>query len=399
MVILLFSMDYKFLLKQRRKAFKEIFAAVKKAFPFSSLEEFNRFRAAYKRCYKNINDSIKDDRDFFLLVEQFLVSLKNSHTKLGNYPGKFFFKPSGYSAVLINKKFYLLSNAGNLIGEILKIDDKRPIDILNFHIGRISSSTYQYSVYRALLFLLGDQKDNPVFLKIKKPDNSLAGITFKRERVFSQPPKNIVKAKIIKRKIGHLVIASWTGNNTQDLIDKKISNFVKNKIKALIIDVRGNGGGDSRIAEYLAGHFFKEKVLFSIVQKRISRKNFKFKKQIAYVEPVKPYLDLPIILLIDEACFSSNEYFIAGLKDNKRAFLIGRTTGGGSGNPVKFIIPYGNNSVELLVSTWIYFRSNSLPLEGRGVRPHLFSGLNLDDFIKKRDKVLEVAIRKAKGMI
>lgn len=392
-------MDYKFLLKQRRKAFKEIFAAVKKMFPFSSREEFNRFRAVYKRYYKNINDSIKNDRAFFLLVEQFLASLKNSHTKLGNYPGKVFFKPSGCFAVLINKKFYLLSNAGNLIGEILSINNKRPMDILNFNIGRISSSTQQYSVYRALLFLLSDQEGNPAFLKIKKADNSLAEITLKREKIFSPPPKNIVKAKIIKNKIGCLAVASWTGDDTKDLIDRKINYFIKNKIKALIIDIRGNGGGDSRIAEHLAGHFFKNKVLFSIVQKRISRNNFKLKKWLAYVEPAKPYLDLPIILLVDEVCFSSNEYFIAGMKDNKRAFLIGATTGGGSGNPVKFIIPYGNNSFELLVSTWIYFRPNGLPLEGKGVRPHLDVRSNLNDLIKKRDNILKMAVRKGEEMI
>ena len=185
----------------------------------------------------------------------------------------------------------------------------------------------------------------------------------------------------------------------QSLIDKKIDYFIKDKIKALIIDVRGNGGGNSNIAKHLVSHLFNKKVLFSIAKYRTSSKSFKLRTSFNYIEPIKPYLNVPIILLVDVACFSSNEYFIGGLKDNKRAYLIGETTGGGSGNPKKFVIPYKNSEFELFVSTWKYYRPNKILLEGKGIKPHLIVRPKLQDLITKRDRVLEVAIKKAETSI
>lgn len=392
-------MNNKFLLEQRKKSFREVFAVIKKTFPFSSKEEFKIFYNAYNKYSKEISNLVEDDRNFFLSIERFLASLKNSHTKLGSYPGKIFFKPLKYSVVLVDKKFYLQNHLGNLIGEILSIDEKRPIDILNFHISRISSSTKQYSNYRALLFLLTDQIEKPILLKIRKINGEMRRFILPRKIIVYKPWKNTIEAKIINKNIGYLKIRAWHGEGAGDLIDKKIKYFIRNKVKSLIIDIRGNEGGDSRIAKHLASHFFNKKVLFSIVEERMSENNFKLKKRAAYIEPLDPYLDLPIILLIDEVCFSSNEYFIAGMKDNRRVLLIGRTTGGGSGNPKKFIIPYGDQSFELLVSTWNYFRPNSKPLEGKGIKPHISIKQNLDDLIKKRDKTLEVAIKEAKDNI
>lgn len=388
-------MNNKILAEQRKKSFKEIFDAIKKTFPFSSKEEFNDFHVSYKSYFKQIENIADDDWEFFIFIERFLATLKNSHTKLGDYHGKIFYKPLKYCAILVDKKFYLQNHLGDLIGEILSIDGQRPIDILNFHIGRISSSTKQYSIYRALLFLLGDQSDVPVSLKVKMMKGDIKEIILKREKVINHPLKDVIKSKIINGKIGYLKISTWSGGeDAKKIIDKKITYFIKNKAKKIIIDLRGNGGGDSRIATHLAGHFFNKKVLFSIAEERISENNFKLKNRHMYVDPLEPYLDVPIIILIDEACFSSNEYFIAGTKDNKRALLIGRTTGGGSGNPKKFIIPYGDKSFELLVSTWNYFRPNGKLLEGKGIRPHIIIKQDLEDLIKRGDRALKVAIQK-----
>lgn len=388
------------MLKQRKIAFKKIFIITKKTFPFLSIREFEIFHKAFKKYSRNLDNLPTDDRGFFLFVEQFLASLNNSHTKLGSYPGKRFFRPRKYSAVLMGKNFYLRGSAGNLLGEILSIDDKRPLDVLNFHISRISGSTKQYSNYRALMFLLTSHEEVPIVLKIKKMNGEIKSICLAREVIVYKPFKKIVETEIIDKNIGYLKIKAWSGgDDTKKILDKKINYFIKNKIRSLIIDLRGNEGGNSSIAKHLAGHFFDKKVVFSIIKERISKSDFKLKKRLAYVESSQPYVDLPIILLIDESCLSSNEYFIAGMKDNKRAYLIGKTTGGGSGNPKKFVIPYGDKSFELLVSTWMYFRPNGQQLEGNGIKPNLFMKESVQDFGGKRDKVLATALEKGRLFI
>jgi carboxyl-terminal processing protease len=208
----------------------------------------------------------------------------------------------------------------------------------------------------------------------------------------------LLEKKIFKNHIAYLRINSWTNPN---FLKRKLYEFIKNLIKLrskiLIIDVRGNGGGDSRIAKHFAGYFFNRKVLFSQTKTRISGSKSKFNTKYSYVLPHQPHLSIPIILLIDGACLSSNEYFIAGMKDNKRAYLIGQKTGGSSGNPKKFKITYQKKIFELFVSTWVYLRPNGQELEGRGIVPHLAVKYQLDDFITHKDVVLERALSISKS--
>ncbi len=379
---------------ERQLTFKKIFSAIKKTFPFESKKEFLKFKSLYEKYYSEIKNLPENDRSFFLHIEQFLASLKNSHTKLGNYPGKTFFKPKGYSVLYLNKRFYL-QKGGNIIAEILDIDGKKPEEILKFNIKRISSSTKQYSIYRALMFILMDQDGKFARIKVKNFNGKVRIIRLRREKIVFKPFKTLIETKLLSKQLGYIKILAWAGEEMPNLLDKRINYFIKNKIKALIIDVRGNDGGNSNIAKHLASHLFNKKVLFNITKNRTSSRSFRLRRSFNYVEPIKPYLGIPIILLVDSACFSSNEYFVGGLKDNKRAYLIGETTGGGSGNPKKFVIPYKESSFELFVSTWQYYRPNKMLLEGKGIKPHLVVRPTLQDFIKRYDRVLEVAIKKA----
>jgi carboxyl-terminal processing protease len=207
--------------------------------------------------------------------------------------------------------------------------------------------------------------------------------------------KSNIVIKIINHKIGYLKIPNWSPQEIiSQLIDQKLSWFKRKSIKALIIDVRGNYGGDSRLARGLAGHFFEQQVSFGAVKQRLKNSTLHLENIKLLVEPQLPYYSWSIILLVDAGCFSSNEYFIAGLKDNKRAYVIGEATGGGSGNPKKFVIPFKNESFDLWVSTWRYIRPNGQALEGGGISPNLVIHKTLDDVIQAKDRVLEVAIKK-----
>jgi len=83
------------------------------------------------------------------------------------------------------------------------------------------------------------------------------------------------------------------------------------------------------------------------------------------------------------------------MKDNKRALIIGETTGGGSGNPKKIEFPFKGSSFEILVSTWIYYRPNKKQLEGEGIKPHIVIKPTLEDIKNKKDRVLERAMIEA----
>jgi len=377
-------------LQYYQKSFQLVFEVIKKIFPFQSKREFLKFQKQYEQYYKNLENLNQDDKFFFQYLQEFLMLLKNSHTRLGSYPTKKFFKPNNYNIILLGQKFYL-KRKNKIIGEVLLIDNLKPQQVLTEWSKRMPR-------FQAMFFLLTSYEKKPVSIKLKTKQG-VKQIILKRDKIKPSPPDKIIQSKIFKNKIGYLKIRSWSGDSTKMLLDKEIKRFLKNRVRVLIIDVRDNEGGDASIAQHLASHFFNKKVLFSIIKRRISESDFKLKNFYSYVEPRKPYFDNPIILLINNACFSSNEYFIAGLKDNKRALLIGEKTRGGSGNPKKFIIPYKNSYFELFVSTWIYYRPNRKILEGKGIRPHITIRFTLKGLLKNKDEILIKALEEARKMI
>lgn len=376
-----------------KKSFKLVVKAIKQTFPFQSKKELSIFLKTSKIWEQQLKN-IQSNEDFFLFLERYLASLKNSHTKLGNYPTKKFFKPAGYTIAYFNKVFLLIKNK-EVVGKVTSIDGFKPKDLLKYHLSRISGSTKQYCLRQALQFILTSDQNKAVKIDLINKNKKFELILPRQLTVLIK--QSNVAAKIINQKIGYLKIPNWNPQEiTNQLINQKLAWFNRKSIKALIIDVRSNYGGNSRLARGLANHFFDRPVLFGTVKQRLKSNSLGLENIKLPVEPQLPYYSWPIILLVDAGCFSSNEYFIAGLKDNKRAYVIGETTGGGSGNPKKFIIPFKNMSFELLVSTWCYIRPNGQALEGRGISPNLVINQTLEDTIQWKDRILEMGIKRVK---
>ena len=59
------------------------------------------------------------------------------------------------------------------------------------------------------------------------------------------------------------------------------------------------------------------------------------------------YYEKPVIVLIDEGCFSASDIFAAGMRTGDRVVLLGNTTGGGSGYSKRIRLPNSEISVKL----------------------------------------------------
>jgi C-terminal processing protease CtpA/Prc len=107
-------------------------------------------------------------------------------------------------------------------------------------------------------------------------------------------------------------------------------NFLANS-EALIIDLRGNDGGDPDMVVLLASYLFgAEPVRLSDIHRREENATQQF-WTLAYV-PGKRYVDKDVYILTSKRTFSAAEAFTYDLKNLKRATVIGETTGGGA-NP------------------------------------------------------------------
>jgi hypothetical protein len=140
---------------------------------------------------------------------------------------------------------------------------------------------------------------------------------------------------------------------------------------ALIIDLRGNGGGDSDTVRYLLGYFFARPVE---ITGAVVRQNGRFRidRQFtpSYVGGQK-YVGKPLYVLIDHQTISGGEEFAYDLKALHRALLLGEPTAGaanGLGSPPYYLTDHLRISVPDAQTRNPYTDTN---WEGIGVIPDI----------------------------
>ncbi|WP_316795788.1 S41 family peptidase [Pedobacter agri] len=137
---------------------------------------------------------------------------------------------------------------------------------------------------------------------------------------------NLQKAEILPGNIGYFLFNGFTGNiNEAKPILNGALTFLSGT-RALIIDLRNNGGGNSN--NRLESYFFKERTHL------IDNVNTFNKDTLSiYADPKTTNgltLLMPIYILTSKNTFSAAEAFSASMQSLKRAIIVGDTTGGGS---------------------------------------------------------------------
>lgn len=171
--------------------------------------------------------------------------------------------------------------------------------------------------------------------------------------------------------------------------------------RGLVIDLRGNGGGQIAVLEKLLGRFGakgfdvgrfivrnpgSEGVVSDFTPWKVKKRGWTYEG--------------PMVLLVDAGCFSACEMFASTLKDAKRARVVGPTaTGGGSASPLTDNLSSGWEGVTISMSIFVVTRPNGAHLESKGVTPHVTVDAKLKDYMEGRDPVLERGLAELRGMI
>ena len=171
-----------------------------------------------------------------------------------------------------------------------------------------------------------------------------------------------------------------------DTIIKCIKEY--HSLPYMILDIRGNNGGEFITRKTIAEQFVDKRTLFW---------RYKSRKGIedVFLEPAdKPYTG-KLIILIDERSCSSSEEFSGGMKATGRATIIGKQTSGKVLTMKVVTLPDGGLFLYPFAQT---LTSKNEVLEGIGVVPDIIADLKIEDLLAGRDSQLEAAINYITGL-
>ncbi len=89
----------------------------------------------------------------------------------------------------------------------------------------------------------------------------------------------------------------------------------------------------------------------------------------------------PIVVLVDELCFSCGDLFPALMQDSKRGLIFGRTTAGAGGTVMPYSYPNHMGVNTISVTRSVLYRATGEPLENRGVTPDIEYRVTPDDLM------------------
>jgi C-terminal processing protease CtpA/Prc len=159
----------------------------------------------------------------------------------------------------------------------------------------------------------------------------------------------------------------------------------------LIINVRGNHGGEGFNAEIVADRFADQKRLCMKYCKKDGPGKNDFSGWIDhYVEPKGGYQYLkPVVVLTSRETMSAAEYFVMAMKVLPHVTIVGDTTGGGFGDPMFRELP---NGWTYRLSTEIAVTADGYVIEGKGIPPDIPVLTTAADSINGMDRIIEKGI-------
>lgn len=135
--------------------------------------------------------------------------------------------------------------------------------------------------------------------------------------------------EVLEGNVGYLDLRGFAGlERAKPLADATMALLARTD--AVIVDLTKNGGGSPRMVQYLCSFFFDKKVHLNSLYWRQGDTTEEFWTLDEIGGEKMP--DVPLFVMTSEYTFSGAEEFSYNMQTQKRATLVGQTTGGGA-NP------------------------------------------------------------------
>jgi Peptidase family S41 len=429
--------------------------------------------------FNNLEQQLKSDlslSEAYLLFSKFTASLKCGHTfcsfynQSGSTKDSLFNKKDKvpFTFFLFDKKMFVEKNVsdneelkqGTEVLEINNVPVAIIIDTLiqyvkgdgNNNLKRLNdlnlSGLGKFEAFDIFYPLLFPPINNSYSLKVKQTDKtSILTINVypvSRTERFSlieskygkQPSSldDLWDFKILDNETGYLKIGTFVTNKLTIDWKKFLSNafdeLAENNIQNLIMDIRGNEGGDDEVNLVLGKKLAKRQIEFPAFKELLRYENVS--------DEFRPYLNTwdksfynrsgqliklengfytwrkdrgnSIIkqnsrafqgntyLLVDAANSSATFFLTAGLQQNKIATIVGSETGGnlkGTNGGQLFFLSLPNSKIEIDIPLIGYYPLTEQP--DKGINPDIEIVLTSSDIFSGKDKVLDKTLELIKA--
>jgi carboxyl-terminal processing protease len=172
-------------------------------------------------------------------------------------------------------------------------------------------------------------------------------------------------------------------------VESAIDGFRARKAKGLVIDLRGNPGGQGAVAIPIASRLVDQALPLGALQFRDFAQEFTARPSLG----VKPFLGR-VVIVTDEGTASTAEIFAAGLQEGRRALVVGDTSLGAVLPSQVESLP-GGAVIQYVVAD--FKTPKGVLLEGRGVQPNRRVVETRAALLGGRDPVLDAAVVTARA--
>ena len=352
--------------------FKSIHDIVSENCPLSKHKGYD-LDSIYNSFANLIANEAMTKADYGLLLREYFAALRIGHAgvMLTLHSAEY------YPTIVENRLFvekpndHFTNNGFIDKDEIIAINDT-PIDKYVESMAKYTSaSTDAYKIHLTQCRIFTSFTDNLIYCDVRRNGDTLKLKLPLTSSILNNTPK--AYNNILRDSIGYISIESMMDNVVEDF--KQAYNQVC-KLPNLIIDVRGNGGGNSNNGRLIAEYLLKNP------QEHCVGGN---------ITPQPDAYKGKVYLLTSNHTFSAAESFTIDLKESGYVTLVGEKTAGDTGcAPKNFTSKYG---IWFRIPTRDpHFSPKGFPMEGISIEPHHEVKQTIEDFFDDKDTAIEYVL-------
>ena len=167
-----------------------------------------------------------------------------------------------------------------------------------------------------------------------------------------------VERKSVAPDIGYIKLVTFEQEKAADEMANAIKQVKKENAKALIIDLRDNGGGLLQEAIDIGSMFIKKGVIVYTVDREGEKESISSSGKVLW--------DKPIVVIVNGSSASASEILAGALRDNNVAILVGtHTFGKACVQNVRML----NDGSAILITAKKYLTPNGDDITEKGIAP------------------------------